>query len=167
MFAALSSAKRVWAVLATKPRKEAPALAFLAKEGIEAYGPLCLNRRRSQKMQPLFPGYIFVWLSPKVELPKVRFYPCVTRPLIFGDQVACVEPELVDLWKSREGGRGYMTPEPAEPFCVGQRVRFKEGVFSGLEGTVIASLPARERVKVLLDHLGMQMPVEADRSLLG
>jgi transcriptional antiterminator RfaH len=166
MFSDLSSASRVWAVFATKPRKEAPALAFLEREGFEAYCPRFLGRRRPD-VQPLFPGYIFIWLSPKVELPTVSFFPCIARPLTFGEQVACVEDDLVKLWKEREGGRGYLTPDSPSAFAVGQRVRFKEGVFSGMEGTVIANLPARERVKVLLHHLGIEMPVEADRSVLG
>ena len=166
MFAALSSASRVWAVLTAKPRKEGPALTFLEKEGFEAYCPQLLNPRRSRAVQPLFPGYFFVWLSPLVELPVVRHFPCVSRALTFGDQVACVEPELVENWRAREGGRGYLTPEPAPAFQVGQQVRFKEGPFIGLEGTVIGNLPARERVRILLEHLGMVVPVEADRSVL-
>lgn len=167
MYAALSSASRVWAVLTAKPRKEGPALVFLQKEGFEAYCPLLLNRRHSQRVQPLFPGYLFVWLSPKVELPRVRNFPCIGHPLTFGDQVAVVEEPLIQHWRDREGGRGFLTPEPLPGFEVGQRVRFKEGVFSGLEGTVIANLPARERVKVLLGHLGLEVPVEVDRALLG
>lgn len=166
MFAALSSASRVWAVLTAKPRKEGPALIFLQKEGFEAYCPMLLNRHRSKAVQPLFPGYLFVWLSPQVELPAVRYYPCISRALLFGDQVACVEQELVETWRAREGGRGYLMPEPPPAFRVGQQVRFKEGPFVGLEGTVIANLPARERVRVLLEHLGMIVPVETDRSTL-
>ncbi len=166
MFAALSSASRVWAVLTAKPRKEGPALIFLQKEGFEAYCPMLLNRHRSRAVQPLFPGYLFVWLSPQVELPDVRHFPCISKALIFGDQVACVEQELVEMWRAREGGRGYLTPEPLPAFQAGQKVRFKAGPFVGLEATVIASLPSRERVRVLLEHLGMAVPVETDRSVL-
>jgi transcriptional antiterminator RfaH len=166
MYAPLSSASRVWAVLSAKPRKEAPALAFLSKEGYEAYCPLLLARRDKAVPTPLFPGYLFVWLSPSMELPDVRHFPCIRRALTFGDTVACVETELVDHWREREGGRGYLMPDAPPAFDVGQRVRFKEGVFAGLEATVIANLPARERVRVLLEHLGMEVPVEADRSVL-
>ena len=166
MLAALSSASRIWAVFAVKPRKEQTALVFLEKEGYKAYCPMCLAKGRSRGVQPLFPGYLFAWVSPKVELPAVRYFPCINRPLLFGEQVACVEEDLVNRWKAREGGRGFMTPEPPPPFRMGQRVRFKEGVFAGLEGTVIANLPARERVRILLAHLGLEVPVEADRSVL-
>ncbi len=166
MYAALSSAGRVWAVLAARSRKEGAAIAFLRKEGFEAYCPMLLNKRQSQSVRPLFPGYLFAWLSPKVELPKVRHFPCILRPLTFGEQVAAIEEELVEHWRSREGGRGYLTPEPLPAFQVGQPVRFKEGVFAGLEGTVIANLPARQRVKVLLEHLGLEVPVEVDRAVL-
>ena len=85
---------------------------------------------------------------------------------MFGDQVACVEQELVESWRAREGGRGYLTPEPPPAFQVGQQVRFKEGPFVGLEGTVIANCLPRN-AWFLLEHLGMVVPVEADRSVLG
>ena len=158
---------RSWVVIAVKPRKEEVTEAFFSREGLEAYCPKLMNRRLSPRIQPLFPGYLFAWISPRVELSSVRRFPGVLKPLLFGNQVACVEPELVEAWKEREGGRGYLTPEPSPPFEVGQRVRFREGAFVGLEATVLENLPARDRVRVLLDYLGASLPVEADRELLG
>jgi transcriptional antiterminator RfaH len=166
MLSDLSAASRVWAVIATKPRKEETTAVFFEKEGFEVYLPKLMNKRLSAHMQPLFPGYLFARLSPKVELPKVRYYPGVIRPLLFGDQLACVEPELVEHWKAREGGRGFLTPEAKPAFEVGQRVRFSEGAFVGLEGTVLENLPSKDRVRVLLNYLGGTIPVEADRDLM-
>lgn len=167
MLSDLSSAGRVWAVVTTKPRKEDAAALFFRKEGFEAYCPKLLNPRLSDAVRPLFPGYLFALLSPKVELPRVRYFPGVLRPLTFGEQVACVEPDLVARWKEREGGRGFLSPDAAPPFQLGQHVRFREGVFAGLEGTVIENLPSRDRVRILLDYLGASIPVEADRAVVG
>lgn len=161
-----SSSPRIWTVLATKSRKEDAAALILRKEAYEVYCPKLLNPRLSDEAQPLFPGYLFAWLSPKVELPKVRYFPCVLGPVTFGGQVASVGSDLVDHWKAREGGRGYLSPEPKPPFRVGQEVRFKAGAFAGLVATVLENLPARDRVRVLLDYLGGTIPVEADRELL-
>jgi transcription antitermination factor NusG len=166
MLSDLSSASRVWAVLAVKPRKEDFSLSFLRKEGFDAYCPKLKVSGRREPTQPLFPGYVFAFLSPKMELPAVRFFPGIRKPLIFGEQVACLEPGLIERWQAREGGRGYITPDPPPGLKVGQKVRFKEGVFIGLEGTVIENLPSRERVRVLLDYLETSISVEADRSLL-
>ena len=167
MLTDVETIRRSWVVIAVKPRKEPVTAAFFQREGVEAYCPRLMNRRLSRRLQPLFPGYLFAWISPKVELINVRRFPGVLRPLLFGSQVACVEPELVERWKEREGGRGYLTPEPPPPFAVGQKVRFQEGAFVGLEATVLENLPARDRVRVLLDYLGASLPVEADRDLLG
>jgi transcription antitermination factor NusG len=167
MLSDLSNASRVWAVLAVKPRKEDPTLLFFRKEGFEVYCPKLKKRFGYRAPEPFFPGYIFAWLSPKVELPQVRYFPGVRRPLLFGGQVACVEEELVEFWRTREGGRGFITPDPPAPFDIGQRVRFKEGIFMGIEGVVLENLPSRERVRVLLEYLSGTVTVEVDRAVLG
>ena len=167
MLSDLNNASRVWAVIATKPRKEEPAVFFFQKEGFEVYCPKLRRRTFSPTLETLFPGYIFVWLSPGVELARVRYFPCVRRPIIFGIQLACVEEELVEGWQSREGGRGYLTPEPPAPFVPGQAVQFKEGIFMGLKGVVLESLPGKERVRILLEYLSGSLVVEAERSILG
>ena len=86
--------------------------------------------------------------------------------MLFGDLLAGVEEELVAHWRTREAGRGYLTPEPLPAFTVGQRVRFKEGVFAGLEGVVLENFASRERVRVLLDYLEHSLPLEVDREIL-
>jgi transcriptional antiterminator RfaH len=167
MLSDLNSASRVWAVIAVKPRKEEPAAFFLRKEGFEVYAPKLRRRSSSANLESLFPGYLFVWLSPLIDLAKVRYAPCVRRPLLFGAQLACVEEDLVGWWQAREGGRGFLTPEPPPPFAAGQVVQFKEGIFSGLKGIVLESLPAKDRVRVLLEYLSGSLVVEAERAILG
>ncbi len=166
MLADLSSARRVWAVLATKPRKDELALVFLGQEGFEGYQPKVKNRYTGPRPRPMFPGYLFVLLSPQVELARVRYFPGILRPLTFGEQLACVEPELVEHWREREGGRGYLRPDPDPAFQIGQRVRFQAGVFAGMEGTVLEAMPSKDRVRLLLEYLGGTFPVEADRFVL-
>jgi transcription antitermination factor NusG len=166
MLVDLRSARRVWAVLAIKPRKEDVASAIFAREGYTTYTPKFRGPGSKEALRPLFPGYLFAWLSPTVDLPRARYFPTVLRPLLFGDLLAGVEEELVAHWRTREGGRGYLTPEPLPAFAVGQRVRFKEGVFAGLEGVVLENLASRERVRVLLDYLERSLPLEVDRGIL-
>lgn len=167
MLSDLNNASRVWAVLAIKPRKEEPAAFFLRKEGFEVYSPKLRRRSTSVTLENLFPGYLFVWLSPMIDLARVKYFPCVRKPLLFGVQLACIEEDLVAWWQSREGGRGFLTPEPPVPFAAGQVVQFKEGIFSGLRGIVLESLPAKDRVRVLLEYLSGSLVVEAERAILG
>ncbi len=166
MLTGLSTASRVWAVFSVKPRCEEVVVEALARGGLEGYCPRLGGRRAGGRVRPLFPGYCFVFLSPRLELAAARRTPWLLRPLLFHEQLACVEPELVDLWREREGGRGYLIPAMPPPFAKGQRVRFSEGVFAGLEGTVLEVLPSRERVRLLLEHLGGTLQVETDRDLL-
>lgn len=50
----------------------------------------------------------------------------------------------------------------------GDFVRIGEGAFAGLEALVLAILPARARVRVLMEFLGREIEAEVDRvSILG
>lgn len=166
MLADLKSARRIWAVMSVKPRKEEAARVFFAGEGFDAYAPRFRAGRGGSRERPLFPGYLFVRLSPAADLARVRYFPMVRRPLLFGGLLAAVEDELVAHWRTREGGRGYLTPEPLPAFAVGQRVRFRRGAFAGLEGVVLENLPSRERVRVLLEYLEQAIPLEVERDAL-
>lgn len=166
MLVDLSSVGRVWAVLGVRPGKEPSAEVVARKDGLTVYCPRFKRRPVNPVARPLFPGYLFAWLSPALELAQVRWLPGSRGPLLFRSQLACVEEDLVESWKAREGGRGFSLPDPPAPFHVGDRVRVKEGPFAGMEGTLLESLPARDRVRLLLEHLGRSLPVELDTAAL-
>ena len=46
----------------------------------------------------------------------------------------------------------------------GDSVKVAEGAFAGLEAVVTQNLPARARVRVLLDFLGRKVEAELERS---
>lgn len=166
MLVDLSSASRVWAVLGVRPGKELPIETLLVREGFEAYCPRFKRRLKDPVVRMLFPGYLFLRISPALELFKVRWIPGLRGPLLFSRQLACVEEDLLESWRDRESGRGFSVPEPPEPFRPGQKVRVKEGPFTGFEGVVLEFIPARERVRLLLDHLGRSTPLELDAAAL-
>jgi transcriptional antiterminator RfaH len=138
----------------------------LKHEGLEAYCPLFREFPSDPKSLPLFPGYVFVRLSPRMELSRLRTLPGVQRPLLFNNQLACLEEKLIDHWRVREGGRGYLSPERKMDYKPGQKVRFKQGAFGGLEAVILEVLPARQRVKLLLDHLGGTLQLEVDGAVI-
>lgn len=166
MLVDLSSVGRVWAVLGVRPGKELSAELVAQRDGLTAYCPRFKRRLANPVARPLFPGYLFLWLSPVLELAKVRWLPGSRGPLLFQSQLACVEEDLMESWKAREGGRGFSVPDPPAPFRAGDRVRVKGGPFAGLEGTVLESLPARDRVRLLLEHVGRSLSVELDTAAL-
>ncbi|MCI4398043.1 MAG: hypothetical protein JHC34_04310 [Acidobacteria bacterium] len=162
MLTSLSSAARVWGVVTVSPRKEQAVAALLVQQGLDAYCPMFKGRRAGARTVPLFPGYLFARLSPRLELAPLCRIPGVRRPLMFNGHLACIEPEMIERWKRREGGRGYLAPDSPPPFARGQKVRFEKGIFTGMEGTVLDVLPSKERVRLLLEYLGGTMKVEAD-----
>jgi transcription antitermination factor NusG len=166
VLADLSGATRVWAVVAVRSRKERQVEEALFRVGLDCYCPRLGSRRSGTSVRPLFPGYCFVYCSPRLEFSTMTRQPGVLRALLFNGQLACVEPELVEGWKKRECGRGFLVPEAPPPFRRGQKVRVVEGVFMGLDATVLEVLPSRERVRLLLQHLGGSLQVEVDRTLL-
>jgi len=164
MLSDMTNPARIWSVFLTKPRKEKIAVEYLSREGFDTYCPRVMSKNiRDQTGQPLFPGYLFIRLSPSMELTIAARCPGIFRPLIFGNQVAFIEESIISGWKERESGKGFVKPEPRPAFQQGQKVRFSEGPFAGLDGEVLEDLPAKERVKVLLEHLGMSVAVEAGR----
>ena len=46
----------------------------------------------------------------------------------------------------------------------GDNVKVADGAFAGLEAVVMQNLPARARVRVLLDFLGRKVEAELERS---
>ena len=166
MLVELSSVKRVWAVLGARPGKEPALETLLAGEGFEVYCPRFKRRMKDPVARTLFPGYLFLRASPALELATVRWIPGLRGPLHFSGQLACVEEELLESWREREGGRGFSVPDSPDPFRPGQKVRVNEGPFVGFEGVVLEFIQARERVRLLLDYLGRSMPLELDAAAL-
>lgn len=160
MLVDLSMVDRVWTVLRVKPGKEAWAEAQASREGMDAYCPRFKRRFKDPIANPLFPGYLFMFLSPALELATIRWIPGMRGPILFRGQIGCVEENLIELWRNKEGGRGYSVPDPRPAIPTGARVRVKEGSFAGFEGVVLESLSARERVRLLLEYLGSTVSVE-------
>jgi transcriptional antiterminator RfaH len=78
--------------------------------------------------------------------------------LRFGDQVATVDPSLVASLQEKAGDEELVTFDP--DIEVGQAVRISEGPFQGVEALVTRLLPARERIRVLLEFLGRTLEME-------
>ena len=54
--------------------------------------------------------------------------------------------------------------EVENPLVPGTEVLIADGAFQGFQAIVLRALPARRRVRVLLDILGRSTPVEVDRA---
>ena len=166
MLVDITSVSRVWAVVTLMPRMAASTEVQLAGQGIECFVPWFKRRASDKHIRALFPGYVFLRISPALELATVRSFPGIRRPLVFRAQLACIEDEVVEEWQARQAGKGYSLPAPTSAFTIGQQVRIREGAFMGLTGVVLEELPARQRVRLLLEHLGTCLQVIIDSDIV-
>ena len=147
-----------WYCLRAKPKHEHIAAAHLRQyEDIEVFCPRVRIQRSTRRglvwfTEALFPNYLFARFEMTRWQARVRTSQGVSGIVHFGDLVPEVPARAVhDL-------RDYMqdTELKTVSFSIaeGDDVEIVEGPFRGQNGVVKQLLPARERVKVLLEVLG-------------
>jgi transcriptional antiterminator RfaH len=133
--------------------------------GAGTYLPLAkIGRRYLRKgqaeIEPLFPGYVFAYLDLATQLfllRRVREYDSLVR---FGDQPACVDPEVVEALRRRENGRGYINLAVAARFRPHEAVRIAEGPFHGRTGEFLRYADGPGRVCILMEMLQSRAVLE-------
>lgn len=159
-----------WYAVQTKTRAEDKAVTFLRGRDVSVFLPRLLVHRRHgsrrwQSLEPLFPGYLFVRVTPEPHvIDRVRWTPGVTRILGDGDAPIPVPEDAVRFLQQRVGDRGFVVPGPI--FVPGVRVRFTEGPLAHLAGIIERRMSGPDRVRVLLELLHTNVSVEADVNLL-
>jgi transcriptional antiterminator RfaH len=129
----------------------------LDADGIETYYPRLPVRTvnpRARKVQPYFPGYLFVHIDVgKTGLVKFKWMPFCSGLVCFDDVPAPVPDPLIDgirrtIDKLTRGGTQFY-----DELVHGQPVRVRSGAFEGYTGIFDARLSGGERVRLLLDLL--------------
>ncbi len=156
-------AKAKWYVVNTNPRCEELVATLLKKEGLEAFLPKIKNHR--QKMEPLFPGYLFIKLDfNHTNWSKINFLQGVRKLISFGGRPISVPEKIINLIGYGVAKRGYAMEKLN--LCPGDRVRFNKGHLAGLEGKFTGEVSGKERVKVLLETIYRPFTVETDAAML-
>lgn len=154
----------LWFCLKTQPKHEKIAAGFLrSRLGIEVFSPVLRFQRatlagRKWFEEALFPGYIFARFPYATHYRLVASSIGVTKVVCFGGQPAVVDENVVS--GLREFVRDNEVIEIAPEIVPGEEVTVLDGPFKGLRAVVTRVMPAKERVAVLLDLLGMQREVE-------
>ncbi len=149
-----------WYVLQTNRHRERAAALGLGQRGIETYLPRIEQWPRpaiGSAIAPLFPGYLFVRMGADLSA-RASWTPGVRGFVSFGGCAAAIGDEAIELLRSREGADGVIRCG-APDYGSGQ-VRIVHGPFAGLTATVERRLPAHDRVRVLLQILRAETPVE-------
>ena len=149
----------IWYVLQTNRNKERLAQAALCQRGIASYLPRIEQWPRpavGSAVAPLFPGYLFVQLGSDL-CAQVSWTPGVRGFVSFGGFAAAIDLEAIEFLRSREAADGVIHVAGVSG---GDQVRIVHGPLRGLTAVVECRLPARERVRVLLQILRTDTPVE-------
>lgn len=152
-----------WYAIYTCARHEKSVSQQLERKSIEHFLPLyeALHRwkdRRVRVQLPLFPGYLFVHVTPSQRL-KVLEVPSVVRMVGFNGTPAVLPDE--EILSLRTGLDGNLRVEPYPYLKVGRRVRVVRGPLSGREGILVRKKDCL-RLVLSIDLIMRSMAVEVD-----
>jgi len=161
----------VWFCLRTEPKREHLAATGLRRRfGIECLSPRLRFRKLTQRgpvwfVEAMFPGYLFAKFVYSAQHRAVESSHGVRGIVRFGERLATLPENTVVALQSRAASDEIVTIDSS--LKIGQPVHIIEGPFQGLEVVVTQLLPAKERIRVLLEFLGrsMEMEVPAEKVL--
>jgi transcriptional antiterminator RfaH len=154
----------LWFCLKTQPKHEHLAATSLRRHlGIKCFSPRVRFRKATRRgavwfVEAMFPGYVFAEFTFARQHRQVEYSSGIQGVVRFGDQVATVDPTLIANLQEKAGAEEVVTFNPE--IEVGQSVQIAEGPFQGVEGLVTRLMPARERIRVLLEFLGRSIEME-------
>ena len=158
-----------WFCVRSRPKHEHIAAARLREAGLEVFLPRLRFKKGSVRgpvwvTEALFPNYLFARFSLHAALRLVRSAAGVSHVVHFGELIPTVPDEVVTELRARLGAEElHVIPEN---FAPDERVQISGGALHGLSAVVTQVMPAKERVKVLLEFLGRQTVVEVDAAAL-
>ncbi len=153
-----------WYCIKARPRQERSAkLALMSEVGVEVFCPMVRFERvrktgRVRVTEAMFPGYLFAKFNYAEKFRMVATTNGVSTIVSFGGNVALVPEGVIVELKSSIADKEVI--EIPTLLSVGEEVQVVEGPFQGIRAIVTSLLPARERVTVLLELLGMEREVE-------
>jgi transcriptional antiterminator RfaH len=153
-----------WYCVRSKTKQEHMAAGSLRQvPGVDVFAPRLRFRRDTRRgpvwfVEALFPGYLFARFVWETQVKAVQYAHGVLGVVHFGVQPAQVPDSVVaDLRRTMDERE---VRSITRALAVGDEVQVTAGPLAGLQVVVQQLLPARERVKVLLDFLGRRVEAE-------
>ena len=152
-----------WYVVQTHALAEVKAVSHLQRQGFETYLPQTTRwishaRQRKLVKRPLFSRYVFVRLDPDtMRWRSILSTVGVSNLICQGDRPAPVSEKIVDAIRAAEEQGIFDVVNELATLGTGDQVRVVRGPFSEFVGK-LQSLMARDRVCVLLEILGREVP---------
>jgi len=155
-----------WFVIHTKPRDEYRVKNHFEGMEIETLLPLCENfqyshGRMSRVINPLFPNYLFARLDLEHHYYKVKWTRGVNRILGAGNEPIPISETVTQMLKDRMGDDN--TVKLLDELQEGDLVQITSGPLRDLIGVFQRRSSSGERVKILLNLIGVDVPVQISR----
>ncbi len=153
---------RHWYAVYTRSRHEKRAAQQIQSQLLDCFLPLYRvtrhwDHRKAAFDLPLFPGYLFVHMN-RNDRVKVLTSPGVLYLVGNNGTPTVIEESQIEALRTVLSRR---KATPAEYLTPGNRVLFSEGIFAGLEGTVIHN-KGEIRVVVSVDTIMSSIAIEVD-----
>lgn len=151
-----------WHCLRTQTKREHIAANMLSSHcKVEVFCPRVsqVKKTRAGKKrftEAMFPGYIFARFHYSTQFRHIMHTQGVLHIVSNGDRR--IVPELI-IETLKESLPDAIIEAPDLSLETGAAVEILTGSLKGLDGKVLASLPAQKRVEILLDFLGREITV--------
>jgi transcriptional antiterminator RfaH len=164
MSAERQGGEAAWYCVRSKTKQEHVAAGSLRQvPGVDVFAPRLRFRKHTRRgqvwfVEALFPGYVFARFDWATQLKAVQYARGVIGVVHFGQRPAQVPAAIMDELRRTMDDRELRVI--ARELAVGDEVQVVAGPMAGLQVVVQQLLPARERVKVLLEFLGRRVEAE-------
>jgi transcriptional antiterminator RfaH len=155
-----------WYCLRAKSKREHLAAAHLRSlAGVTVFCPRIRFKRQTRQgpvwvTEAMFPSYLFARFELSTMLRQVEYTQDVRGIVRFADEYPTIEDEVLAQLREHVGVQE--VKELAYAASEGDNVTIAAGAFAGLEAVVTQVLPAKERVKVLVEFLGREIEAEVE-----
>jgi transcriptional antiterminator RfaH len=157
-----------WYCLRSQPKHEHIAAAHLRiLEGVTVFCPRIRFKRTTRQgfawvTEAMFPGYLFARFELAEMHRQVRYTHGVSGIVQFGGRYPTIDERALAYLREQTGVAEIK--ELHSELSEGDAVKVVEGAFVGLEAVVTQVVPAKERVKILVDFLGRKLEAEVEHA---
>jgi transcriptional antiterminator RfaH len=157
---------RFWYVVQTKPGDENRVRNNLLNQGIEIFLPLVetflyCGGKMVQKHKCLFPNYLFAKFDLDVNYYKVKWTRGVSKVLGSDSGAVPISEAVVQAIRERAGEGDLVKLE--DQIKDGDSIQVTSGPFKELRGIFQKKISGRDRVRILLSLIGVDVPVQISR----
>jgi transcriptional antiterminator RfaH len=157
-----------WYCLRSQPKHEHIAAAHLRMlERVTVFCPRIRFKRTTRQgaawvTEAMFPGYLFAHFQLAEMHRQVRYAHGVSGIVQFGGRYPTIDDRALAHLREQTGVAEIK--ELNYELSQGDAVKVVEGAFVGLEAVVTQVVPAKERVKILVDFLGRKLEAEVEHA---